>query len=114
MKLTPEQVVGRLNSAVNVYGSDTSLGQHHAEMSATVSELISENKRLREDSDRLKWLHTGGSSGARKEWGVAEIEFDANGQFIGASWGLSDSSDIDKAMADETILRATGKWRDDK
>ena len=33
-----------------------------------------------------------------KEWGVAEVEFDANGKVIGALWGFSDSSDIDKAM----------------
>lgn len=67
----------------------------------TTTILVSELIALRKDSARLKWLHTGGRSGARREWGVAEIEFDANGRVIGALWGASDSSDIDKAMDEE-------------
>jgi len=56
---------------------------------------------LRRDSDRLKWLHTGGGGGARKEWGVCECEFDGHGRLLGAFWGRSDSSDIDAAMIAE-------------
>lgn len=68
---------------------------------AEIEALCAEIESLRKAAARLRWLHTGGSSGARKEWGVAEIEFDANGKVIGALWGLSDSSDIDKAMEAE-------------
>lgn len=80
------------------------------EKDAEISILQNKLQIAKRDSQRLKWLHTGGQRhGDNWEWGVAEIQFDARGQVINALWGNSDSSDIDAAMEAEAALASPDK-----
>lgn len=57
-------------------------------------EILNTNK----DAERMKFLHSVNKDKLDWEWGVARVRFDKFGQVEAFNWGLSDSSDLDKAI----------------
>ena len=60
------------------------------------------------DSDRLRWLHTGGGLDADGyEWGIFRVKWDAQGQPVEVWQTNSDFSDLDAEMLREAASQNT-------
>lgn len=55
----------------------------------------SELAKLREDSERLAWLHKFNKDSEGYEYGVCRVKYDQYGKLVSCLWTASDHSDID-------------------
>jgi hypothetical protein len=59
------------------------------------------------DSDRIRWLHTGGTRDPEGyEWGVFRVKWNAQGQPVSVLHTLSDLSDLDADIRREALAAA--------